>query len=75
MQKKYEQAVMDLKSTNSKKDIMERSLKEVEGQLKMFKEKYEDSQISLENLQKRFDYKESSYKDQIKNLTEKLSAS
>ena len=47
MQKKYEQAVMDLKSTNSKKDIMERSLKEVEGQLKMFKEKYEDSQISL----------------------------
>ena len=54
---------------------MERSLKEVEGQLKMFKEKYEDSQISLENLQKRFDYKESSYKDQIKNLTEKLSAS
>jgi flagellar biosynthesis chaperone FliJ len=46
-QKKYEQAVIDLKSANSKKDIVERSLKEAEGQLKLLKEKYEDSQISL----------------------------
>jgi hypothetical protein len=47
VQKKYEQAVIELKTANSKKDMVERSLKEAEGQFKLFKEKHEDSQITL----------------------------
>lgn len=37
VQKKYEQVVMDLKGTITKKEMLEKSLKEVEAQAKLYK--------------------------------------
>lgn len=66
---------MDLKGTITKKEMLEKSLKEVETQAKLYKEKYEDIEQSVAHIQKRAEFKESSYKEQIKILTDKLTSS
>lgn len=47
----------------------------MDTQAKLYKEKYEDIEQSIVHIQKRAEFKESSYKEQIKILTDKLTSS
>lgn len=74
-QKKCEQMGIELKAGNAKREILERSLKEAEGQAKLYREKSEDAQQLHESYLKRAEFKESTTREQIRSLSEKLATS
>lgn len=53
----------------------ERSAKEAQAEVKRLEEKLQDASVQLANQQKRVEFKENSYQEQLRKMNEKYSQS
>ena len=69
---RMEELENDIKIAKRSKDEFDKALKEKIRELRDSSEKAEDLQNSLTTLQKRFDMKESFYKEEVKKYNDKF---